>query len=224
MEKRYKKRAMKKENKKGEFIDARLIVLPSAYSDTDGDSYESAMEKDPSDDVTDSTKLECHVSSSKSESDWIEPVLHFSYPKALECRKYHSVLDAFWLLKRNPSVQRMVIFLSSDKAVWNAVMQNEVVQELRDSFYAEHPHENDDQTNSKKTDDEVPVTFLRWLFYNSKAKIMEVVSKIMKLTDDLLRPPAKGKPMDGFEITLKSSVMLSIVVLLVIVMNRIKGY
>lgn len=30
----------------------------------------------------------------------------------------------------------MVISLSSDRAVWDAVMNNEVVRELRESFYA----------------------------------------------------------------------------------------
>lgn len=30
----------------------------------------------------------------------------------------------------------MVVSLSSDRAVWDAVMNNEVVRELRESFYA----------------------------------------------------------------------------------------
>lgn len=30
----------------------------------------------------------------------------------------------------------MVISLSSDKAVWDAVLRNEVVRELRESYYA----------------------------------------------------------------------------------------
>lgn len=33
-------------------------------------------------------------------------------------------------------VQRMVLSLSSDKTVWDAVMNNEVVRELRESYYA----------------------------------------------------------------------------------------
>lgn len=32
-------------------------------------------------------------------------------------------------------VQRMVISLASDNSVWDAVMNNEVVRELRDSVY-----------------------------------------------------------------------------------------
>ncbi|KDO38100.1 hypothetical protein CISIN_1g035288mg [Citrus sinensis] len=35
-----------------------------------------------------------------------------------------------------PLFQRMVISLSSDKAVWNAVLNNEAVQELKESFNA----------------------------------------------------------------------------------------
>ncbi|KAK1388231.1 hypothetical protein POM88_016409 [Heracleum sosnowskyi] len=33
-----------------------------------------------------------------------------------------------------PAIQRMVVALSSDKAVWDAVMNNDVVRELRDSI------------------------------------------------------------------------------------------
>lgn len=33
-------------------------------------------------------------------------------------------------------MQRMVLSLSSDKTVWDAVMNNEVVRELRESYYA----------------------------------------------------------------------------------------
>lgn len=36
----------------------------------------------------------------------------------------------------NFSAQRMVMSLSSDKAVWDAVMNNEVVRELRETYYA----------------------------------------------------------------------------------------
>ncbi|KAL8192805.1 hypothetical protein R6Q57_027253 [Mikania cordata] len=63
--------------------------------------------------------------------DWIEPS-----PSMLKAhRGSESVYDAFRLLQSEPSVKRMVMSLSSDKAVWEAVMNNEVVRELRDSIY-----------------------------------------------------------------------------------------
>ncbi|PRQ32438.1 hypothetical protein RchiOBHm_Chr5g0046391 [Rosa chinensis] len=46
------------------------------------------------------------------------------------------VYEAFSLLQNESSVQRIVVSLSSDRAVWDAVMNNEVVRELRESFYA----------------------------------------------------------------------------------------
>ncbi|KAM1457567.1 hypothetical protein ACFX13_035585 [Malus domestica] len=53
--------------------------------------------------------------------------------------KYHGVervYDAFHLLQTESSMQRMVMTLSSDIAVWDAVRNNEVVRELHESFYA----------------------------------------------------------------------------------------
>ncbi|KAM1345393.1 hypothetical protein ACFX15_034135 [Malus domestica] len=53
--------------------------------------------------------------------------------------KYHGVervYDAFHLLQTKSSMQRMVMTLSSDIAVWDAVRNNEVVRELHESFYA----------------------------------------------------------------------------------------
>jgi hypothetical protein len=34
------------------------------------------------------------------------------------------------------SAQKMVVSLSSDKAVWDAVLNNAVVRELRETYYA----------------------------------------------------------------------------------------
>ncbi|XP_058104414.1 uncharacterized protein LOC131248246 [Magnolia sinica] len=199
------------------------VVVAGPYSQTVEDSYPSTPRKDESSLMTDSTELMCRVSSAEAGSDWIEPVLHLNNPKPLECHGYDNVIDAFWLLQRNPSVQRMVISLSSDNAIWDAVMNNEVVQELRDSFYADQPPENDQQPSSKDTHPEVSFKFLRWILDNTKTKMMELISKIMKLTNDLFQAPAKGKMIDVFEDTVKSSLMLSIMVLLVIVVTRVRS-
>ncbi|KAH9673671.1 hypothetical protein KPL70_018188 [Citrus sinensis] len=72
-----------------------------------------------------------------TELDWIEPSLCLSNSRMLQPYPADRVYDAFHLLQTEPSIQRMVISLSSDKAVWNAVLNNEAVQELKESFNAE---------------------------------------------------------------------------------------
>ncbi|KAI3514725.1 hypothetical protein L1887_13374 [Cichorium endivia] len=64
------------------------------------------------------------------EVDWSEPS-----PSMLVSRGSESVHDAFHLLQTEPSVKRMMVSLSSDKSVWDAVMNNEAVRQLRDSAY-----------------------------------------------------------------------------------------
>ncbi|PRQ33503.1 hypothetical protein RchiOBHm_Chr5g0058361 [Rosa chinensis] len=73
------------------------------------------------------------VSSFGTESDWMEPYVYLcnSQPQGRQ-----RVYEAFSLLQNESSVQRIVVSLSYDRAVWDAVMNNEVVRELRESFYA----------------------------------------------------------------------------------------
>jgi len=40
-----------------------------------------------------------------------------------------------WLFERVSDVQRMVISLSSDKAVWDAILNNEAVREIREKYH-----------------------------------------------------------------------------------------
>ncbi|KAK9120597.1 hypothetical protein Syun_018214 [Stephania yunnanensis] len=77
------------------------------------------------------------VSTTASELDWIEPSLIFNYPRALESYGAERVYEAFHLLQTEPLVQKIVSSLSTDKAVWEAVLNNDVVRELRDSYAAE---------------------------------------------------------------------------------------
>ncbi|KAH9673672.1 hypothetical protein KPL70_018188 [Citrus sinensis] len=85
-----------------------------------------------------------------TELDWIEPSLCLSNSRMLQPYPADRVYDAFHLLQTEPSIQRMVISLSSDKAVWNAVLNNEAVQELKESF-------NADQLDSTKRSGQNPM-------------------------------------------------------------------
>lgn len=85
--------------------------------------------------------------STGSQSDWIEPAMYLYSSKARHSQEREKVLDAFRLLQINPSVQKVVVSLSSDSAVWDAVMKNEVVQEFKRSLYVKVSHKT--QTKAK---------------------------------------------------------------------------
>ncbi|KAL9690964.1 hypothetical protein QQ045_011381 [Rhodiola kirilowii] len=81
----------------------------------------------------------------------------------------------------------MVISLSSDPAVWNAVLNNEVVQVLRQSI---SPGDNNSiaslETDSE--DSEAAASILKWILDNTKAKVMEIIEMINKLVNDMFQP------------------------------------
>ncbi|XP_010941054.1 uncharacterized protein [Elaeis guineensis] len=67
----------------------------------------------------------------------MEHALQFNSIEAFKSQGREKIINAINLLHSNPSVQRMVVSLSSDKAVWDAVVRNRAVQELKKSFSAE---------------------------------------------------------------------------------------
>ncbi|XP_027161899.1 uncharacterized protein LOC113762586 [Coffea eugenioides] len=157
-----------------------------------------------------------------SQLDWMEPSLQLCSQSTLQA--HERVHDALHLLRNEPSVQRMVVSLSSDKAVWDAVLNNEVVQELRGSL-------SQDKNPAEKTDDGSDASdpardFLSWVIVNTKATVMELVDKITKLVNELFRTEGGGgdrtadRKADPFDEKLRASFLLSVVVMLIVVVAR----
>ncbi|XP_042991619.1 uncharacterized protein LOC122318393 [Carya illinoinensis] len=156
------------------------------------------------------------------ELDWVEPSLHLCNSRILQTQGSNRVYNALHLLQTEPSVQRMVISLSSDKLVWDAVLNNEVVRELRESYSAVENKELQSPNESSEDSNEV-ANILRWIFDNTKAKVMEVIENITKLMNELFQSPDNQKTTgatDPFKEKLKASFMLSVVVLLIVVVSR----
>ncbi|XP_071707507.1 uncharacterized protein [Rutidosis leptorrhynchoides] len=154
--------------------------------------------------------------------DWIEPSTSL-----MQSSGSQSVYDAFRLLQTEPSVKKMVISLASDKSVWEAIMNNEAVRELRDSV---------DEGRSEKvesSEDLIISYVIRWIMINMKTKVMEVFENITETVNRLLfqssseyKKNAKG---DGatnevaagpFEKKLRSSFLLTVMTILIIVVSR----
>ncbi|KAL8520265.1 hypothetical protein ACS0TY_010988 [Phlomoides rotata] len=159
------------------------------------------------------------VAKVSSEMDWIEPSPRLCNSKMLQLHGPDtSVYNAFHLLETEPCVQRMVISLSSDKAVWDAVLDNEVVKELRRSIC-----EQAAECSDKGCGDSNPMKdILSWIVANGKAKIMQVMDSIKKLVYEAFQghKDVGGDCADPFQEKLTTSLLLSVMVLLVVVITR----
>uniref|UniRef100_A0ACD5YSS9 Uncharacterized protein n=1 Tax=Avena sativa TaxID=4498 RepID=A0ACD5YSS9_AVESA len=154
-------------------------------------------------------------SNSSGSDDWVEPAAYVLNSTALLTREHRTVLDAFRLLQRDPNVQKMVMSLSSDRTVWDAVMNNEAVQEFRRSF-------QDGKDNDRKGCSSGPAGVLKWILGNTRAKIIEFFDNIMKIVSMLFLPQSDEDKPDLYSDAVKVSFMLSVFVFIVVAVARTK--
>ncbi|KAF5187931.1 transmembrane protein [Thalictrum thalictroides] len=194
---------------------------PASYSQFLEDGSNLGSEKDSSNQTSSPSSSVRRVPSYGSELDWIEPSLRYSNSRIHQLQGYERarVHEAFTLLQNEPSVQRVVVSLSTDRAVWDAVLNNDVVRELRDTYAAENsiaPSPDENPAGAK--------SILSWILDNTKAKLIELMSTVTKLLTEVFQPSQMEKDTprttDVFQERLKSSLLLSIVVLLIVVMTR----
>ncbi|XP_061369011.1 uncharacterized protein LOC133311901 [Gastrolobium bilobum] len=120
--------------------------------------------------------------------------------------------------------ERIVKSLSSDEAVWDAILNNEVVRELRESISADEAHVLPDGTAHS---DSLTTRNVVSMFVTVKAKFMEVIEKITKIVNQLFQHTyqkigggGNGSDSDNLKEKLKACLMLTIMVLLVAMVNR----
>ncbi|CAK7355893.1 unnamed protein product [Dovyalis caffra] len=211
-------------SQQAKFLKQVVFDAPS-YPQLIRDKFACTVDKDLADQISSPTLLN-QISSVGSELDWKEPSPVLRNPRALHSYGSHRVHEAFCLLQTEPSVQKMVVSLSSDKAVWDAVLNNAVVRELRETYSAD---EITDQLTSESSDESSEesspaLNFVKWIFDNTKTRAMEVIETIAKLVNELFKPPADEKTAAGgkdqFVDMLRSSFLLSIMVLLIVVVTR----
>ncbi|TKY68004.1 hypothetical protein E2542_SST10901 [Spatholobus suberectus] len=169
------------------------------------------------------TPLVNQVSSDGPETDWKEPSLSSYNPRMLQADGSDKAAFAIHLLQNDTFVQRMVNSLSSDKSVWEAVLNNEVVRELRKAITSERDRssngmDNNDSPNAKNV--------IMRLSDAAKAKLMEAFEKITKLVKKLFQSARRWKAAyegksNSFKDRLRVSVMLSIMIFLIVVVDRL---
>lgn len=200
----------------------------SSFSQLVRDKYESYPENGGGYQSPIATGMVHQAPSFGSGSDWMEPSVQLCHSRVLQPHAYDQVYNAFDLLRTEPSVQRMVISLSSDKAVWDAVMNNEVVREIKE-MYNNGISQDEESSDDTPGENNAAVDFIKWVFDNTMVKANEVFKKITRLVIELLNSHnddgvnKKGKDAkfnNWLEEKLKTSVLLSIVVMLVVMVSR----
>ncbi|XP_024032960.1 uncharacterized protein LOC21404639 [Morus notabilis] len=165
------------------------------------------------------------VSSHGPGSNWLVQMLDGPTSRFLMSAGLRKLYDAFQLLEMDPSVKRLVIALATDKALWNAIMKNELVQNLRESLYSA-------QSGSRLRTIEEPelvATILQWIWEMSKAKVVELIDKFQALVNEMFqrRENEKGNTVlrndDQVEDKVRSSLLLTIIILLIVVIARANG-
>ncbi|XP_020095233.1 uncharacterized protein LOC109714906 isoform X2 [Ananas comosus] len=198
--------------------------VPAMFSQVAEDGYASNLEQNAADkEVIPAAKSggSSDEFSAESHSDWIEPTMNLYTSRTSLSREHEKVYDAFRLLQINPSVQKMVVSLSSDKAVWDAVMKNDVVQEFKKSFCEDGDYDtrssDENPARSDGTDG-----ILGMIFGHTKAKILELIDKIGMLFNMLFHSQEKPQNSTFIDDALRSSFMLTVIVFLIVVATRVE--
>ncbi|KAK4256339.1 hypothetical protein QN277_009219 [Acacia crassicarpa] len=176
--------------------------------------------------------------SSGSDMDWREPSMYPYDTRMQQYGRYAAVYHAFNLLENDQSVQKMVKSFSCDKSIWDAVLENEVLRELKEQSLTSDNDKvskspDDDKALKDSDSDGIPsgrgsratTNVVIWMFNSSKVKFMELVEKITKIMTALFRAKfhnkgEKAEFSDAFAEKVRTSFMLTIIVFLVVVVSR----
>ncbi|KAK9068240.1 hypothetical protein SSX86_012351 [Deinandra increscens subsp. villosa] len=132
------------------------------------------------------------------------------------------LLDAFNLLQTDPLVQRLVLSISSDNEVWHAILKNDAVQNLQGSVPITAAEEG--ETGYKSSSNSTSL-IVKWIFTVMKLKIMEFMEKLEVLVCKTLYSGSKkarstSELDDILEEKVRSSLLLSIVILVIVFVTR----
>ncbi|KAL1215052.1 hypothetical protein V5N11_007633 [Cardamine amara subsp. amara] len=158
-----------------------------------------------------------HVPESEEFVDWIEPPLQICSTTLLPPFMLDRLYDAFHVFQTDPAVQRMVMSLASDSAVWDAVMKNEVVREL-----INNPEMSEEDSGGSAAN-----CSIRRLLERSANKVMDAMESVTKYVTDLFNVVVPGDETAVLATgatpvmeKLQMTVLLAIVVLLIVLVTR----
>ncbi|KAL2892504.1 Protein GrpE [Bienertia sinuspersici] len=158
------------------------------------------------------------LSSSMSILDRIQLLLNHQDPRILRSSTgFQRVYDAFHLLQTVPSVRRMIVSISCDKSVWDAVLRNDEVQEFRKSL---------NQAEASKSG--VDSDFASAILDNMKLRIWQLIETLKSLLVNKSYESSQIKNTNtelkqGFEEMIVSTVLLSTIILMIVLVIRAYG-
>ncbi|XP_031376059.1 uncharacterized protein LOC116190967 isoform X2 [Punica granatum] len=166
------------------------------------------------------------ISSSGLERNWVQ-LLGCCHPRLLLSAGLGRVTHALHLLQTDPSIKRLVVSLSSDRALWEAILNNELVRKLQQSLSTEIRRPRISEEASSEPDS--GSDNLWWFLDIVKEKIMELIEKFKSLMDEIFKqhygrakqPTAEDTAQ--LEEKVRSSLLLTVVILLMVVLARVRG-
>nr|ACU19809.1 unknown [Glycine max] len=164
-------------------------------------------------------EVEDAVSSLQEFMQAFQQISGFYDSRGVMSHGYKRLYDAFQLLQADPTIKRLVVSLSSDKALWDAVMSNvrhqKKLLELPDSVDCRRPQIF--ELN------EFGIQILSWTLDIIKGKILELIESFQSLVNDLFQSPKMGNATTiatERDEKVRSSFLLSILILLIIIVAR----
>eukprot|EP00252_Welwitschia_mirabilis_P011189 TRINITY_DN25177_c0_g3_i1.p1 TRINITY_DN25177_c0_g3~~TRINITY_DN25177_c0_g3_i1.p1 ORF type:complete len:359 (+),score=77.45 TRINITY_DN25177_c0_g3_i1:162-1238(+) len=186
---------------------------------SEANSVSSPLKGNKTSELGDCSDIE---TSSFHSKHWKETALQFPHCSSLQHHGSGEVSHAFKLLESNADVQDMVMSLASDHALWDAVMKNEKVASFRkqleeaESRECPPPEATDDAGSQKYWWDGLKQKVFEYMD-KIKDLVQEMFGVLDKKASGILEGKASGIPEGQM---LRSSVMLSLFVLLVVVLKR----
>ncbi|XP_052625545.1 uncharacterized protein LOC111912090 isoform X1 [Lactuca sativa] len=132
------------------------------------------------------------------------------------------LLDAYHLLQTDASVQKLVLSISSDIEVWDAILKNDEVRDLRRSL----PYTaNEEKDMGYKQELNSTSLLIKWIFSFMKLKITELIDRLEVFILERIqivtrKSKSTSKVDDILEEKVRSSLLLSVVILLIVVITR----
>ncbi|CAH1412179.1 unnamed protein product [Lactuca virosa] len=132
------------------------------------------------------------------------------------------LLDAYHLLQTDASVPKLVLSISSDIEVWDAILKNDEVRDLQRSL----PYTaNEEKAMGYKNELNSTSLLIKWIFAFMKLKITELIDKlevfILERIQIVTRKSKSTSKLDDIlEEKVRSSLLLSVVILLIVVITR----
>ncbi|KAK8693404.1 hypothetical protein V6N13_070988 [Hibiscus sabdariffa] len=163
------------------------------------------------------------ISSSRPEFKWMKSLSDSSDSRELLSQGLGRIFDGFILLLTDPSIKRLVVSLSSDKAVWDAITNNELVRKLCN---LPQPVVENTRPGNSSAETDLGNDILQWILDIAKAKVAELVMKFQSLLNEVFQGGKREKDdeesRDQFGEEIRSSLILSVVILLIVIVARVQ--